>query len=62
MSIKMKNPKTILEKIDVVTNLIEQMNLSNQLGDNGRFHTTCEKTVKIIREITELLQDEVDGE
>jgi hypothetical protein len=44
MSINLKNPKTLLEKLDAAANLVEQMYLAHKVGDENRFkqaHDAC---------------------
>ena len=37
MSIKMENPKTLLEKIDAASNLVEQMHIAYMMKDEKTF-------------------------
>lgn len=37
MSIEMKNPKTVYEKIDAAANLVEQMNMAHMIKDEEYF-------------------------
>lgn len=37
MSIEMKNPKTVAEKIDAAANLVEQMNMAHMIRDEAHF-------------------------
>jgi hypothetical protein len=44
MSINMKNPRTLLEKLDAAANLVAQMYLAHKVGDEKIFkqaHDTC---------------------
>jgi|GEM_PF-5636069 len=48
MSIKIENPKSVIEVTDAVSNLVEQMGLAIAMGDQARFETIKEKASKLL--------------
>jgi hypothetical protein len=60
MSIKMENPETLLEKVDTLTNLVEQMLLSHRMRDEQRFNEAHDRASQIGFEISEALQEAQD--
>jgi hypothetical protein len=63
MSIKMEDTETLMEKMDALTNLIEQMNLSYEIGDRGHFKASYKKAGDLGFDIMRLLEasDEDSG-
>jgi len=43
MSIEMDSPKTLLEKIDAASNLVEQMYLAHMIKDEAKFKEAHQK-------------------
>jgi len=43
MSIEIEDPKTVYEKIDAASNLIEQMQLAHQIKDESQFKYAYKK-------------------
>jgi hypothetical protein len=58
MSIEIENPETLLEKVDALTNLIEQMLLAHRMRDEQRFNEAHDKAAQIGFEVSEALQEE----
>ena len=58
MSIEMDNPQTLLEKIDTLTNLVEQMLLAHRMRDEQRFNEAHDKAAQIGFEVMQALQEQ----
>lgn len=61
MSIEMDNPETLLEKVDALTNLVEQMLLAHRMRDEQRFNEAHDKAAQIGFEVIEALQKSEAG-
>lgn len=48
MSIEMGNPKTLLEKIDAASNLVEQMFLAHMMKDEAKFKEVHKKAGELL--------------
>lgn len=44
MSIEMKNPVTIMQKVDAASNLVEQMQMAHMIHDEAHFQD-CHKKI-----------------
>jgi hypothetical protein len=60
MSIEMDNPKTVAEKIDAAANLVEQMYLSHNIGDNEHFKKVHKKAGDLLFAAMRQIEDEED--
>jgi hypothetical protein len=61
MSIEMKNPKTVLEKIDAAANLVEQMFLSHSIRDENHFRKCHQQAGKLLFDAMRQLEGEEDS-
>jgi len=61
MSIEMENPETLLEKVDALTNLVEQMLLAHRMRDEQKFNEAHDKAAQIGFEVLEALQESEAG-
>jgi len=57
MSIEMEKPVTLVEKLDTLTNLIEQMFISHQVGNEAMFRESHAKAAKLGFEATQLAEE-----
>lgn len=53
----MDNQETLLEKVDLLTNLVEQMFLAHRMRDEQKFNEAHDKAAQIGFEISEALQE-----
>jgi hypothetical protein len=60
MSIEMENPVTILEKVDTLTNLVEQMLMAHRMRDEQRFNDLHERASKIGYELLTAMNEAQD--
>ena len=58
MSIEMENPKTISEKVDAITNLIEQMYLAHQTHNEAMFKKAYEQAGELGFDVMLMLGDQ----
>lgn len=61
MSIEMENPETLLQKVDALTNLVEQMLLAHRMRDEQRFNDAHDKAAQLGFEVMEALQESESG-
>jgi hypothetical protein len=57
MSTEIDNPETLLEKVDALTNLVEQMLLAHKMRDEKKFNEAHDKAAQIGFEVLEALQE-----
>lgn len=58
MSIEMKNPKTVAEKIDAAANLVEQMMLSHNIRDEAHFKDSHKRAGDLLFKAQRQLKEE----
>lgn len=57
MSIEMDNPKTIMEKVDAASNLIEQMCLAHMIRDEITFRKAHKKAGDLLLDVMQKLEE-----
>ena len=62
MSIEMKNPQTLVEKLDAASNLVAQLKLSHDVGDKPHFARTYEKAIKLVMDALDAVQQGTPAE
>ena len=56
MSIEMEKPATLVEKLDTLTNLIEQMFIAHQVGNEALFRESHAKAARLGFEAMQLAE------
>lgn len=59
MSIEMKNPKTLLEKVDAAANWVQQMYLAHMVRDETKFKEAHKKVTELLGDAVEMA-DEIE--
>jgi len=57
MSIEMEKPVTLVEKLDTLTNLIEQMFIAHQVGNEALFRESHAKAARLSFEAMQLAEE-----
>jgi hypothetical protein len=57
MSIEMKNPKSVLEKVEAAANLVAQIQLANMTGDTAHIKCSAEAAGELLFEVSQALQE-----
>lgn len=58
MSIEMENPKTLLEKVDAASNLVEQMYIAYKMKDEKTFEEAHQKAGELLAGAIDLIDEE----
>jgi hypothetical protein len=62
MSIEMKNPKTVEEKIDAAANLVEQMYLAHMIHDEVKFKEAHSQAGSFLFDALRQLEEEREAQ